>query len=258
MDHHRTDGHPIAWITGGATGIGFATAQALGAAGYTVLLSGRRRDELERAAAALGAAGVSAETWPLDVADPDAVDAAATAIAERHGRIDALVLASGINVPDRHWQSLSADGFAKVVAVNLNGVAYCVAAALPAMRRAGSGTIVVISSWAGWRLLPVSGVAYGASKQGLAPLVELINHQEGHRGIRATLLCPGEVATPMMRQRPVPPPAADLEKMLRPEDVASAIHYVVTAPPRVCINELVIAPSWNRIYLGADDLKLPR
>src|SRR5690606_38390323 len=110
------------------------------------------------------------------------------------------------------------------------------------MRAAGSGTIVVISSWAGWRLLPVSGVAYGASKQGLSPMVELINHEEGHHGIRATLLCPGEVATPMMKQRPKPPSEADLATMLIPEDIASAVRYVVTAPMRVCINEMVVSP----------------
>ena len=248
----------VAWITGGATGIGFAAAQALGAAGHAVIISGRRVAELDKAVKTLAAAGIKAQARPLDVSDAAAVQAVADSILAEHGRIDALVLSAGTNVPNRAWKNLTAEGFSKVTAINLNGVAYCVAAALPAMRKAGAGTIVVVSSWAGWRFLPFTGAAYGATKMGLAPLVESINYEEGHLGIRATLVCPGEVATPILRSRPVPPPEADIARMLQPEDVGSAIAYAVTAPPRVCINELVIGPSWNRIYLGADDLATKR
>ena len=247
---------PVAWITGGATGIGLATAKALGAAGWTVVLSGRRAQELERAVK--GLAGVRASAQPLDVADAAAVEKAAAAIVAEHGRLDALVASAGTNVPDRAWTKLRPEDFAKVAAINLGGVANCVIAALPAMRKARAGTIVVVSSWAGWRYLPFAGAAYGASKMGLAPLVESLNFEEGHNGVRATLVCPGEVATPILRSRPVPPPEADIERMLQPEDVAAAIAYAVTAPPRVCINELVISPSWNRIYLGASDLEIRR
>ena len=248
----------VAWITGGATGIGLAAAQALGAAGYKVVISGRRAEELAKAVKTLTASGVQAKARPLDVSDAGAVKSVAEAILADHGRIDALVLSAGTNVANRAWKNLTAESFSKVSAINLNGVAYCVAAALPAMRKAGAGTIVVVSSWAGWRFLPFTGAAYGASKMGLAPLVESINYEEGHLGIRATLVCPGEVATPILRSRPVPPPEADIARMLQPEDVGSAIAYAVTAPPRVCINELVIGPSWNRIYIGAEDLAARR
>jgi len=244
----------VAWITGGATGIGLATAKALGAAGFVVVISGRRSEELDKAVSILGDAGISARARQLDVSDAAGVQAAADAIIAEHGHVDALVLSAGTNVPNRSWKDLTPESFRKVTEINLNGVAYCVAAMLPMMRNAGAGTIVVVSSWAGWRFLPFTGAAYGATKMGLAPLVESINYEEGHHGIRATLVCPGEVATPILRARPVPPPEADIARMLQPEDVASAIAYAVTAPPRVCINELVIGPSWNRIYLGADDL----
>ncbi|NLD53373.1 MAG: SDR family NAD(P)-dependent oxidoreductase [Burkholderiaceae bacterium] len=246
----------VAWITGGATGIGFATARALGDAGWTVVLSGRRAKALEDAVAALPGGRASIE--PLDVADAEAAGQAAAAIVARHGRIDALIASAGTNVPDRAWKKLRPEGFAKVAAINLGGVANCVIAALPTMREAGAGTIVVVSSWAGWRYLPFAGAAYGATKMGLGPLVESLNYEEGQNGIRATLLCPGEVATPILRSRPVPVPEPDLARMLQPEDVAEAIAYAVTAPARVCINELVISPSWNRIYLGAEDLEIRR
>ena len=254
----RKSEEKIAWITGGATGIGLAAAQALGAAGYRLVISGRRAEELDKAVKTLSASGVQAKARPLDVSDAAAVQSVADAILADFGRIDALVLSAGTNVPNRAWKNLTAESFSKVSAINLNGVAYCVAAVLPTMRKAGAGTIVVVSSWAGWRFLPFTGAAYGATKMALAPLVESINFEEGHLGIRATMVCPGEVATPILRSRPVPPPEADIAKMLLPEDVGSAIAYAITAPPRVCINELVISPSWNRIYLGADDLASKR
>jgi len=254
----QQSGEKLAWITGGATGIGFASARALGAAGFNVVISGRRAEELDKALATLAASGVTAQSKPLDVSDAAAVQAVADAILAEHGRIDALVLSAGTNIPNRAWKKLTPEAFARVSAINLNGVAYCVSAVLPAMRKAASGTIVVVSSWGGWRFLPFTGAAYGATKMGLAPLVESINYEECHHGIRASLVCPGEVATPILRSRPLPPPEEDIARMLQPEDVGSAIAYAVTAPPRVCINELVIAPSWNRIYLGADDLATKR
>ena len=247
----------VAWITGGGTGIGLAAARQLASQGWHVAISGRREAELKAACEAIAAAGGSAEAVPLDVSDAAAVGKAAEGLLAGNGRLDALVCSAGTNVPNRYWKDLTAEAFAKVSAINLNGVAYCVASVLPAMRAAGSGTIVVVSSWAGWRYLPFTGAAYGATKQALAPLVESINDQEGGHGIRATHVCPGEVATPILRSRPVPPPEEDIARMLKPEDVGDAIAYAINAPAHVCLNELVISPTWNRIYRGADDFRRP-
>jgi NADP-dependent 3-hydroxy acid dehydrogenase YdfG len=247
----------LAWITGGGTGIGLAAARQLASQGWRVAISGRREAELQAACDAISAAGGSAEAVPLDVSDAAAVGRAAEGLLARHGSIGALVCSAGTNVPNRYWKDLTPEAFAKVSAINLNGVAYCVAAVLPAMRAAGGGSIVVVSSWAGWRYLPFTGAAYGATKQALAPLVESINDQEGGHGIRATHVCPGEVATPILRSRPVPPPEEDIARMLKPEDVGDAIAYAINAPAHVCLNELVISPTWNRIYRGAEDFKRP-
>lgn len=255
MDTKR---RPVAWVTGGATGIGRACARDLGKAGYTVVVSGRREALLAETRDELAADGIDVRPLAVDVADPAAVAAAVGRILDDFGRLDLLVCSAGMNAPNRYWRDLTPEAFARVSAVNLNGVAFCVAAALPTMREAGGGTIVVVSSWAGWRYTGFTGAAYGATKFGLAPLVESINDQEGRSGIRATLLCPGEVATPILKSRPKPPPDADIARMLVPEDVAAALMFVVSMPPRACINELVISPSWNRIYSGADDLSVPR
>lgn len=251
----NTNTRKVAWITGGGTGIGLATAQRLAGQGWHVAVSGRREAELKAACDAIAKAGGSAEAVPLDVSDAAAVTGAAEGILARNGRIDALVCSAGTNVPNRYWKDLTPEAFAKVSAINLNGVAFCVGAVLPAMRAAGGGSIVVVSSWAGWRYLPFTGAAYGATKQGLSPLVESINDQEGGNGIRATHVCPGEVATPILRSRPVPPPEEDIARMLKPEDVGDAIAYAVNAPAHVCLNEIVIGPTWNRIYRGAEDLR---
>lgn len=251
----NTNAKKVAWITGGGTGIGLATAQRLAGQGWHVAVSGRREAELKAACDAIAKAGGSAEAVPLDVSDAAAVSKAAEGILARNGRIDALVCSAGTNVPNRYWKDLTPEAFAKVSAINLNGVAFCVGAVLPTMRAAGGGSVVVVSSWAGWRYLPFTGAAYGATKQGLSPLVESINDQEGGNGIRATHVCPGEVATPILRSRPVPPPEEDIARMLKPEDVGDAIAYAVNAPAHVCLNEIVIGPTWNRIYRGAEDLR---
>ena len=248
----------VAWVTGGGTGIGIETVRALARAGSGVVVSGRRQSELEAAVGAGHGAGGVAHALALDVSDAAAVTAAAARIVADHGRIDTLVCSAGGNVPNRYWNALTPQALAQVISVNLNGVAYCVGAVLPAMRAAGRGSIAVVSSWAGWRYLTFTGAAYGASKMGLAPLVESINDQAGPNGIRATLICPGEVATPILRSRPKRPPDEDIARMLKPEDVADAIVYAMGAPAHVCLNEIVIGPVWNRIYTGADDLKPPR
>lgn len=248
-------GRPLAWITGGASGIGLRTAHQLAGKGYRIVISGRSAEKVASACNDLAAAGHEALALPLDVGDEPAVTSAAANLIAEHGTISVLVAAAGSNVPNRYWRNMSARDFGSVVTTNLNGVVNAISAVLPGMREQRQGTIVVISSWAGWQFTAFTGAAYGASKHALAPVVESINEQEGKHGIRATVLCPGEVATPILGTRPTPPSEAEMAQMLTPDDVAEAITYIVEAPRRVCINELVISPTVNRIYTGADDLK---
>lgn len=245
----------VAWIVGGATGIGFATARLLGANGARIVVSGRRESELDKAIGALKEEGIDAVAQACDVASLKDVERAVERIREQVGIPDVLVQAAGINVPNRSWKTLDAASFAKVVDVNLTGVANVVATLLPLMRQNGGASIAVVSSWLGWRYASFGGAAYCASKTALASVVETLNDQEARNGIRATLVCPGEVATPLLATRPVPPSQEDLERMLKPEDVADAIAYAMSAPAHVCLNELVISPLWNRIYLEPERLK---
>ncbi|WAP60665.1 SDR family oxidoreductase [Streptomyces sp. S465] len=119
----------------------------------------------------------------------------------------------------------------------------------PAFRHKGFGQVVIVSSWAGWQYMSAAGAAYSASKTALGALVQTLNDQEGRSGIRATHLCPGEVVTDILRTRPVPPSEEEMARMLDPDDVAEAVSWLAGLRAKVCVNELVLTPVHNRMYV---------
>jgi len=241
----------VAWITGGGSGIGLAGAEELVKAGARVVISGRTDKTNKEAEQKLRALG-DAEAVQLDVSDKKAVLAAAADIEKRHGRIDILVTSAGTNIsgPKRNFRTMSAEGWDDVVQINLNGLFYCCLAVIPGMRARKDGLIINISSWAGRYASSLTGPAYNATKRAVIAVSESINMEECAHGIRATSILPGEVATPIMEKRPVPPSKEERARMAQPEDFGKAILFVATMPARSCVNELVIAPTWNRFYLG--------
>jgi NADP-dependent 3-hydroxy acid dehydrogenase YdfG len=241
----------VAWITGGGSGIGLAGAEELAKAGARVVISGRTErtnKEAERKLKALG----DAEAIALEVSDKKAVAAVAADIEKRHGRIDILVTSAGTNIAGdkRNFNNLDTAGWDDVVAINLNGLFYCCHAVIPGMRKRRDGLIINISSWAGRYASKLTGPAYNATKRAVIALSESINMEECANGIRATSILPGEVATPIMEKRPVPPSQEERARMAQAEDFGKAILFVATMPARSTVNELVIAPTWNRFYLG--------
>ena len=239
-----------AWITGGGTGIGAAAATALAAAGAEVVVSGRRQAPLDAVVAEIEAAGGKARALALDTSDAAAVRAAV----EEIGTVDILVASAGLNVPTRAMDRISDDNWDHVVNVNLNGVFYAARAVLPGMRAQGDGLLILISSWAGRYATRLTGAAYNATKRGVIALSESINDEEGAHGIRSTVIMPGEVATPILQSRPSPPSQAEQDRMLQAEDLGATIRFVAEMPPRACINEVLIAPTWNRFYQGFEEL----
>ena len=241
----------VAWVTGGGSGIGLAGAQELVRAGARVVISGRNEKTTQSAEKQLKALG-DAEAVSLDVADKKAVAAAAAGIEKRHGRIDILVASAGTNIGGgkRNFKSMSVEGWDDVVAINLSGLFYCCHAVLPGMRARKDGLIINISSWAGRYASVLTGPAYNATKRAVIALSESINMEECMHGIRATSILPGEVATPILEKRPVPPSQEERARMAQAEDLGKAILFVATMPARTCVNELVIAPTWNRFYVG--------
>jgi NADP-dependent 3-hydroxy acid dehydrogenase YdfG len=241
----------VAWVTGGGSGIGLAGALELAKAGARVVISGRTQRTNESGLAQLKSAG-EAEAIQLDVSDKNAVARAAADIEKRHGRIDILVTSAGTNIagPKRNFKTLELEGWDDVVAINLNGLLYCCHAVIPGMRARKDGLIINISSWAGRYASLLTGPAYNATKRAVIAVTESINMEECINGIRATSILPGEVATPIMEKRPVPPTPAERARMAQPEDFGAAIRFIATMPARTCVNELVIAPTWNRFYVG--------
>jgi NAD(P)-dependent dehydrogenase (short-subunit alcohol dehydrogenase family) len=239
----------VAWITGGGSGIGLAGAIELAKAGAHVVISGRTQATNDSALKELKALG-SAEAILLDVADKKAVKAAADAILKQHGRIDILVTSAGTNATKRNFDVVTPEAWDDVVAINLSGLFYCVHAVLPAMRKQKDGLIINVSSWAGRFASKLTGPAYNATKRAVIALTESINMEECMNGIRATSILPGEVATPILRKRPVPPTKEEQDRMTQSEDLGAAILFVAAMPARTCVNELIIAPTWNRFYVG--------
>lgn len=240
----------IAWVTGGGTGIGKAGAEALLADGWTVIISGRRAEMLKTVTDELGAGGRPIEAMALDVSKSADVTKVADAIMAKHGRIDLLVNSAGVNVPKRSWEDLSLDGWDQLVDINLNGVMYCMRAVLPAMRAQKDGCIINVASWAGRHVSKMTGPAYTATKHAVLALTHSFNMDECVNGLRACCLSPGEVATPIMLKRPVPPSEEVMARMLQPTDLGKTIAFIAGMPAHVCINEVLISPTWNRGFIG--------
>jgi len=239
----------IAWVTGAGSGIGEASAKALAGEGAYVVLTSRRSEPLERVAAEIRAAGGQAEVQPGDVTDRVKIQEIASTIVNTRGRIDILFNNAGMNIVTRAWKDLSADAAHEVLMGNLASVFYVVTAVLPVMRAQRDGVLIHTSSWAGRHVSRVSGPSYTAAKHGVVAMSHSINMEEYENGIRSTVICPAEVATPILDKRPVPVSAEDRARLLQSEDLANTVVFVATQPKHVCVNEIVISPTWNRSFL---------
>ena len=238
----------LAWITGAGSGIGAAAAVALAREGAVVVLSGRTRGKLEAVADGIG---TRANVMPCDVSIASEVEATAAAILAKFGRIDILVNNAGLNIPDRDWTRLSPTGVDAVIGANLSSAFYCTTAVLPAMRAQGGGLLIHTASFAGRFISSLSGPAYTAAKHGVVAMSHTINMAECVNNIRSSVVLPGEVATPILDRRPVPVSAEDRARMVQAEDVGDLILYIACLPERVVLNEVMIAPTWNRGYVAA-------
>lgn len=241
----------IAWVTGAGTGIGEAAALALAKEGVKVVLTGRRREPLQSVADRIAAADGIAHVAPADVTDPVAVEAVAADIKARFGRLDILVNNAGVNITERRWRELTPERIKMMLDTNLNSACYCAAAALGIMRPQKDGLLIHTASMAGKVVSLLSGPTYIAAKHGVVAMSHSMNMEEFANGIRSTVLCPGEVATPILDKRPVPVSKEDRDRMLQPAHMADLILYVAKLPASVIINEVLINPTWNRGYAAA-------
>jgi 3-oxoacyl-[acyl-carrier protein] reductase len=237
-------GH-VAVVTGASSRLGRAAAIELARAGADVALLARSGGELEELAATFRTDGARALALPVDLADADAVVAAAGRALSELGRVDVLVNSAATDVPDE-VEHLSVHDWDRVLAVNLRAPFVLSKAVFPHMRAAGGGTIVNISSVAGKRGW-ANAAAYCASKFGLTGFTQALNTEGKVHGIRACVIFPGAMATSWGVSNPADRRAIDDDaerstQALRPRDVAALIVWIATAPPELVLNEVIATP----------------
>lgn len=229
-------------VSGAGSGVGRAVALQLAREGWNVGLLGRRPAPLQETIQLAGNHGERMLPTACDVADADAVNAAVAAVEKKFDPVSTLVAAAGTNIANRSWETVGTADFQSVIQANLVGTFTCVRAVLPGMRRDRRGTIIAIVSDAGLLASAKAGAAYVASKFGQRGLVQSINAEERAHGIRATAILPGDINTPLLDKRPVPPTADARARMLQPEDLAACVMFAINLPDRAIVEELLVRP----------------
>ena len=238
----------VVLVTGASSGIGQATARLLAERGGVVALSARRRDRIHALARELEDQGHRALAIPTDVSNRAEVESLVREVETKLGPVDILVNNAGV-MPLSPLQELRLEDWERMVDVNLKGILYTVGAVLPGMMERRSGHVVNVGSLAGRRPFP-GGAVYSATKFAVRSLTWGMQLElSGEFGIRVTDVQPGVVDTELMDHIPSEAvkegfrTAWDGRRKLVPADVAEAIHFAVTAPEHVNVNELLIRPT---------------
>jgi NADP-dependent 3-hydroxy acid dehydrogenase YdfG len=241
------EGRRIA-ITGGSSGIGASTADLLASEGAQVVVGARREERLAELVERIGGGGGTAHALPVDVADESSARSFVEGAAERMGGLDGLVNNAGVMLLGP-IDGADTGEWRQMVGVNVLGLLYCTHAAIPILREGGGGDIVNISSVAGRIATAGSGV-YNLTKWGVGAFSEALRQETGWAKIRVTIVEPGFVDTELQGHNENPVVVEAIERMreqigriLDAEDIARAIHYAVSQPQHVSVNEILVRPT---------------
>ena len=232
-------------ITGASSGIGEATALLLGERGAKLVLGARRTDRLAALAGRIAAAGGEAAYAATDVKRRNDLEKLVKLACERYGKLDVLISNAGV-APISAFDDLKVEDWEEMIDVNIKGVLFGVAAALPVFRRQGFGHFINIVSTAGLRIVPLQGV-YAATKNAVRTLTEALR-QEAGASLRVTGISPGfvhtELASSMTDARTRASILEQMEKIaIAPDAIARAIAFAIAEPADVDINEIVVRPT---------------
>jgi NADP-dependent 3-hydroxy acid dehydrogenase YdfG len=233
-------------ITGASSGLGEATARHLAAEGASVVLGARRTDRIQSLAAELTGKGSKALALATDVTHPDQVKRLVDAAVEKFGRIDVMLNNAGL-MPLAPLERLNIDDWNRAIDVNIKGVLYGIAAALPYMKQQKSGHIINVSSVAGHKVRPGNAV-YAATKHAVRALSEGLRMEVKPYNIRITVISPGAVATELVNSITQPDVAENTRKFVAeiaiPADsFARMVAFAISQPEDVDVNEILFRPT---------------
>ena len=233
-------------ITGASSGLGEAAARRLSAAGATLVLGARRVDRLEALAAELRAQGGQVLVVPTDVTDRAQVQRLVDAAVAAFGRIDVLVNNAGL-MPQSRLERLHVDEWDRMIDVNLKGVLYGIAAALPHMQARRSGQIINVASVAGHKVGP-GGAVYSATKHAVRVVSEGLRQEVKPYHLRTTIISPGAVATELPATVTDPEARTRLEKLyadvaIAADSFARAVVFAIDQPDDMDVNEILFRPT---------------
>ena len=233
-------------ITGASSGLGEATARLLSAQGASVVLGARRVERLRSLADELTGRGGKALAVATDVTDRDQVKGLVDAAVQTYGRIDVMINNAGL-MPQAPLERLKVDEWDRMIDVNIKGVLYGIAAALPHMQRQKAGHIINVSSVAGHKVGPGFAV-YAATKHAVRALSEGLRQEVKPYNIRTTVISPGAVATELPDSVTEPDVAEGIRKFyeenaIPAESFARAVAFAMSQPEEVDINEILFRPT---------------
>ncbi|RRJ31554.1 SDR family NAD(P)-dependent oxidoreductase [Halocatena pleomorpha] len=237
----------VALVTGASSGIGEATVEALADEGARIALAARRESQLRELADRIEADGGDALVVPTDVTDESDVQEMVETTHEAFGRLDILVNNAGVMLLEP-LEDADTNNLQQMVDVNLMGLMNATHAALPILQEQGHGHIVNVSSVAGRQASP-NASGYNATKFGVNGFTDALRQEVTQDGIRTTLIEPGVVDTELQDHIPDENAKESIEDWvesmdpLTSDDIARAIHYAVTQPQHVSVNEILIRPT---------------
>ena len=233
-------------ITGASSGIGEATARLLASEGAIVVLGARRVEKLDHIVTEIKAAGGQALALPMDVTVRADVERLVNAAKEKFGRVDVLINNAGL-MASAPMAKLKVDEWDKMIDINIKGVLYGVAAALPIMQAQQDGHIINISSVGGLKVAHGLGTVYSATKFAVRALSEGLRAEVGG-DIRTTVICPGAVESELKNGSSDEESRAAIQGFYKAVEipvssVANAIAYAISQPKEVDINEITLRPT---------------
>jgi NADP-dependent 3-hydroxy acid dehydrogenase YdfG len=232
-------------ITGGSSGLGEATARHLAEKGAIVTIAARRRDRLDRIVADITRSGRRAKGYEVDVTQKAQIDALVANVMKEFGRIDVLVNNAGV-MPLAPLSQRRSDEWDRMIDVNIKGLLYGIAAALPVFEKQQEGHFINLGSVAGIKVFSPGGTVYSATKFAVRAISEGLRHEVGGK-IRVTVVEPGAVDSEL-KSNTIDPVSRDFvaefyQQAIPASSVARAIAYAIEQPADVDINEIVLRPT---------------